>query len=255
MKNLDCLKVMIESEFFTIEMLIQYLVKHQDSPEVIKILIDRLNFYSRQELLKYMTEFIFWSLSTNNENLINYFLNVSAEHFNFFFLISNCIEIWGHQFAQQNNYRKSQIRSILEDCENKIVNGDKTDMVPKTNNPADRPEPLDSDELHRIVIGKKTKNDFKDEIRNFVLFLVRLSYMLLNNLANNPRQIGIDCLHKMNLELYKRRMSASETMFGQKGTVQVHVQRHHDALQGQPQQFIGHLTRSCGSCTTSSGCS
>ena len=203
MKNLLNLKGLIESEFFTIEMIIQYLVRHQDNPEVIQMLIDRLNFYSRQDLLNYLTEFIFYSLSTNNSTLIQFFLNFSAEHFNFFFLISNCIEIWGHQFAAQNNYRKSQIRSVLEDCENKMVNGDKGEM----------PHGFDSaDELQRIVIGKKTKNDFKDEIRNFVLFLVRLSYMLMNNLSNNPRQIGIDCLHKMNLELYKRRMSAHETM-------------------------------------------
>lgn len=217
MNKFDGLKVMIESEYFTIEMLLQYLVRYKGNFEVTKMLVDRLNFYRREDLFKYLTEFIFFSLYYNCTEMTQFYLNLASESFNYFFTISNCIEIWGHQFSVQNNTNKAKIRSILEECENKMVNGDRSISHSTTLDNVDiHLLVLNPDDLQKIVIGKRTKNDFKDEIRNFVTFLVRLSYMLLNEQTGNIRQIAVDCLHKLNLELFKRRMNSDETMFAKK---------------------------------------
>lgn len=220
MSKIEGLKLMIDSEFFTIEMLLQYLVKYKGQFDVIKLLVEKLSFYRRDELFKYLPEFIFYSLYYNCNEMMQYYLSLSAESFNHFFLISNAIEIWGHQFSVQNHTSKVRIRSLLEECENKMVNGDRTGanspavmISPQIFHDLDgNPIPLAAEDLQRIVIGKRTKNDFKDEIRNFVTFLVRLSYMILGSFGNNLRQIAVDCLHKLNLELFKRRSFADETM-------------------------------------------
>lgn len=208
----EALKVMVESEFFTIEMLIQYLTKHKGNFEITKILVARLNFYKREDVFKYLTEFIFYSLYYNCTEMTQFFLNIASESFNCFFQISNCLEIWGHQFSSQSFQQKTKIRSILEECENKMVNGDSKVSHSTSLNDLDRHVlVLNPDDLQRIVIGKRTKNDFKDEIRNFVTFLVRLSYMIMSQGTLNVRQVAVDCLHKLNLELFKRRMNAEET--------------------------------------------
>lgn len=224
MSKHEGLIIMVESEYFTIEMLLQYLVKYKGNFEVTKILVERLNFYKREDLFKYLTEFIFYSLYYNCNEMIQFYLNLASESFNYFFIISNCIEIWGHQFSSQSVSNKTRIRSILEECENKMVNGDRsishsTSLVEMNKHRL----VLNPDDLQKIVIGKRTKNDFKDEIRNFVTFLVRLSYMILNESSNNVRQIAVDCLHKLNLELFKRRMNSDETMLTQKRAFSFHV--------------------------------
>lgn len=267
MNKIEGLRNMIESEFFTVEMLLQYLVKHKGNFEVTKMLVEKLTFYRRDEIFKFLSEIIFYALYYNCSEMIQFCLSVAAESFNHFFLISNAIEIWGHQFGLQNQAYKAKIRSILEECENKMVNGDKSGLF---NSPGGhpplgssssfhdldgRPLPVDPDDLHRIVIGKRTKNDFKDEIRNFVTFLVRLSYMILNNLGANLKQIAVDCLHKLNLELFKRRQFADETMCANQRPVPVHVLRHHAALQARQGELVGELSRSCASSTRKSASS
>lgn len=209
---------MIDSEYFSVEMLIQYLVRYKGNFDVLQLLVDRLQFYRRDEIFKYLNELVFYSLYYNCTEMVGFLLSLAAESFNNFFLVSNAIEIWGHQFSVQNQASKAKIRSILEECENKMVNGERGTGVGAPGgfnalrDPDASPNNLHPDDLQRIVIGKRTKNDFKDEIRNFVTFLVRLSYMILNNLGANIKQIAVDCLHKLNLELFKRRQSAEETM-------------------------------------------
>lgn len=245
MSKHDGLIIMVESEYFTIEMLLQYLVKYKGNFEVMRILVDRLNFYKRDDLFKYLTEFIFYSLYYNCNEMIQFYLNLASESFNFFFIISNCIEIWGHQFSAQNNTNKAKIRSILEECENKMVNGDRSIAHSTSLSDIDKHIlVLNPEDLQKIVIGKRTKNDFKDEIRNFVTFLVRLSYMILNeSQSQNVRQIAVDCLHKLNLELFKRRMNCEEVMLFNQREFQIHVQRNHVAFQKVQGKFNCLLTR------------
>lgn len=223
MSKLEGLKAMIDNEFFSTEMLLQYLVKYKGQFDVVALLVDRLQFYRREDILRYLHELVFYALYYNCSELVTFLLGLSAESFNTFFVVSNAIEIWGHQFSVLNQASKARIRSILEECENRMVNGErhgppgisitlsvhKSDKSPEGEEPA---LPLPHEDLQRIVIGKRTKNDFKDEIRNFVTFLVRLSYMILNNLGSNVKQIAVDCLHKLNIELFKRRQNADETM-------------------------------------------
>jgi hypothetical protein len=245
-------------------MLIQYLVKHKGNFEVLRMLIDRLAFYRRDEIFRYLHELVFYALYYNCAEMVQFFLGLAAESFNYFFQISNAIEIWGHQFSVQNAGAKARIRSILEECENKMVNGDKAAPLGSPGalgaggsmtDLAGNPVPLNPEDLQRIVVGKRTKNDFKDEIRNFVTFLVRLSYMILNNLGANIKEIAVDCLHKLNLELFKRRQFAEETLSSNKRALPLHVQRDHAAVQAGPRELPGYLIRSSASCTTRSACS
>jgi len=50
MEKHEDLKLMIYSEFFTIEMLIQYLIKFKEDKEVTQILVDRLRKYNKKEI-------------------------------------------------------------------------------------------------------------------------------------------------------------------------------------------------------------
>jgi hypothetical protein len=261
MNKLDGLKAMIDSEYFSVEMLIQYLVKYKGNFDVLHLLVDRLQFYRRDEIFKYLNELVFYSLYYNCTDMVGFLLTLSAESFNNFFRVSNAIEIWGHQFSVLNQASKAKIRSILEECENKMVNGDRGaslgspggfNALPVIRDLDGSPVPLHPDDLQRIVIGKRTKNDFKDEIRNFVTFLVRLSYMILNNLGANIKQIAVDCLHKLNLELFKRRQSAEETMWPHKRPLPLYVLRHHAPLQAGPGERARELIRSSASSTTRS---
>lgn len=263
MNKLEGLKEMIDSEYFSVEMVIQYLVKYKGNFDVLRLLVDRVQFYRRDEIFKYLNELVFYALYYNCTELVTFLLTLSAESFNSFFLVSNAIEIWGHQFSIQTNASKAKIRSILEECENKMVNGDKAaplgspggfNALTTIRDLDGTPIPLNPDDLQRIVIGKRTKNDFKDEIRNFVTFLVRLSYMILNNLGANIKQIAVDCLHKLNLELFKRRQNAEETMLAYQRPFPVHVQRHHASLQERQGECTGPLIRLSGYSTTKLGC-
>ena len=210
MPNNEALKEMINSELFTIEILLQYLVRYEGNAEVISLLVKRLDTHNRSAVFKYLPEFIFFSIKSNCTEMIELLTSLAAENFNQFFLITNCFEIWGHQISIKNNSGKIKIRSILEECENRMVNGGKT--LVQSANSLDGEIKINPEELKNIVIGKRTKNDFKDEIRNFVNFLVRLSYLILNNRESDGKALAVECLHKLNLELFKRRANADESM-------------------------------------------
>jgi len=63
-------------------------------------------------------------------------------------------------------------------------------------------------------MSKRSKNDFKDDVKYFMNYIVRLSYLVL---AMNDKESAIkkkakSYLHKLNLELYKRRKGFNETI-------------------------------------------
>ena len=231
---------LVDSEFFTIEMLLQYLVKHKGSAQVLPILISRLKRYDRPTLLGHLTELVFYALYFNCTDLDLFFLQLCAEDFNNFFLITNAFEIWGNQFTAQSPAFKKRIRTILEDCETSMVNGEKclnnykgrSQSGPADQDPGLGPgqgqdqglgdqgvggggrlaAEIDQRELYDFVMGKRSKNDFKDEVRYFVGYLVKLSYLLLSEDRSKIKKIAVDFLHKLNVELYKRRSKADETM-------------------------------------------
>ena len=79
------------------------------------------------------------------------------------------IEIWGHQFLVQSPAEKKRIRNMLEDCEISMVNGEKSLInysIQKSGNQED--SKMQQKELYDFVIGKRSKNDFKDDVRSFM---------------------------------------------------------------------------------------
>jgi hypothetical protein len=208
---------MIESEYFTIELLIEYLVKYKSDLAIIKLLISKLKTYEKDIIRQHLNELVFYALFFNCVALDSYFLQLCSEDFNFFFVITNAFEIWGHQFISQTDSHKKRIRNILEDCETSMVNGEKSFLVQKNDNlsNAERGE-LDQKELYNFVIGKRTKNDFKDDVRYFVSYLVKLSYLLISEDRTKIKKIAIDFLHKLNLELHTRRSKSEDCMLDNK---------------------------------------
>ncbi len=74
------------------------------------------------------------------------------------------------------------MRNLLEDCETSMVNGEKCLInykIKERKNDKDHLE-FDQKELYDFVIGKRSKNDFKDDVRYFMNYLVKLSYLLLS---------------------------------------------------------------------------
>jgi hypothetical protein len=210
MSNSESLQPMIESEFFTIELLIGYLLKYRNDPQVIKLLVARLRTYSRAIVRQHLNELIFYALYYNCLEIDSFFLQLCSDDFNFFFVITNAFEIWGHQFAQQSEKQRKRIRNVLEDCETAMVNGDKNFLALKKNQNGGNE--IDQNELYSFVIGKRTKNDFKDDVRYFVSYLVKLSYLLISEDRSKIKKIAMDFLHKLNLELHSRRSKSEDCM-------------------------------------------
>lgn len=213
MSSEESLRPMIESEFFTMDLLLAYLVKYRSSAGVLRLLIAKLKTYERPLIKKHLNELIFYSLQSGCTELDQYFLQLCAEDFNLFFLITNAFEIWGYQFTSVSAEAKKRVRSVLEDCETAMVNGEKPVLADQQSglSEAGRAE-LDQIALYSFVIGKRTKNDLKDDVRYFVSYLVKLSYLLLGEDRGKIRKIAVDFLHKLNLELYARRAKADDCM-------------------------------------------
>lgn len=98
------------------------------------------------------------------------------------------------------------MRDILEECENSLVNGEKQSSfaLGHPDHPAE-PKPTDPKTLLELVNFKNAKNDLKDDVRSFTGYLVKLGYFLLSEPRDKSKQIASDHLHKLNLELFKRR--------------------------------------------------
>jgi hypothetical protein len=214
-KNYSGLKTMIGSEFFTIEMTIQYLLKYKDDKEVLKILVQKLRKYEKNSVFNYLIELVYFTLYNKCSEVDIFLLDLCAESFEFYSKITICFEIWGYQFIHQNDNYKKRVRNLLEDCETSMVNGEKClinynikDI--KNGNGAIN---FDQKELYEFVIGKRSKNDFKDDVRYFMNYLVKLSYLLIaEGNTDELKKIAVDYLHKLNLELYKRRSKYKETI-------------------------------------------
>lgn len=214
MSSIESIRLMVENEFFTIELLIEYLLRYRNDQSVVKILIAKLKTYPKSSIKRHLNELVFYALHANCVELDPFFLHLCADDFNFFFLITNAFEIWGNQFINQSPALKKRIRTILEDCETAMVNGEKSNLIMKsaTEIPGEKPE-IDQEALYNFVIGKRTKNDFKDDVRFFVSYLVKLSYLLLGEDRTKIRKIAVDFLHKLNLELHSRRSKSADCMF------------------------------------------
>lgn len=91
-----------------------------------------------------------------------------------------------------------------------MVNGDKNFLALKKGQSGNND--IDQNELYNFVIGKRTKNDFKDDVRYFVSYLVKLSYLLISEDRSKIKKIAIDFLHKLNLELHSRRSKSEDCM-------------------------------------------
>jgi len=204
----SAMKEMIESEYFTIEMCVQYLLKFKSNSEVLGIIIARLRTFERNSTMEYIIELIYFALSHPCTELEIFLLELCAEDFKYFFLITTTFEIWGHQLAASNTNMKKRVRNILEDCETSMVNGEKCLINYKkaradsgSNEKAD----FDQTDLYNFVIGKRSKNDLKDDVRYFTNYLVKLAYLLFKEEDDQLRKVAVDYLHKLNLHLYERR--------------------------------------------------
>ena len=202
------LQSMTESDFFTIEMCLQHINKSLKDADALEILIKKLKTYPIETITFYMTEIVFFMLKNNCRKLIAFLIELCVLDFRHYFIIINLIDVWGYQFSQKNNKVKKEIRSILEDCETSMVNGEvclanyrsKDDKKQKSNK-----QTLTQEELYKFVIGKRSKNDFKDDVRYFANYIVKLSYLLLTKEESKIRKLAVEYLHKLNLYLYERR--------------------------------------------------
>lgn len=207
-RNITAMMEMIESEFFTIEMCIQYLLKNKDKADILGIIVTRLRSYHRQDILGYIIELVFFTLNYKCTDLEIFLLEMCAEDFKYFFVITTTFEIWGHQFSVTNNNMKKRVRNILEDCETSMVNGEKCLInykVTRSDSGSNNKVEYNPEELYNFVIGKRSKNDFKDDVRYFTNYLVKLAYLLFREEGEQLRKVAVDYLHKLNLYLYERR--------------------------------------------------
>jgi len=207
-RNLAGLKEMIESELFTIEMCIQYLLKNKDKQDVLELIVSKLRTYDRREVMNYIIELVFFNINHQCTELELFFLDLCAEDFKYFFMITTTFEIWGFQFTVTNQNMKKRIRNMLEDCETSMVNGEKclnNYKTLKSDGGSSEKVEISPDKLNDFVIGKKSKNDFKDDVRYFTNYLVKLAYLLIREDGDRLRKVAIEYLHKLNLYLYERR--------------------------------------------------
>lgn len=206
--KLPAMKEMIESEYFTIEMCIQYLLKFKGNSQVLAFIVSRLRTYDRNDTMCYIIELIFFTLNHPCTELEIFLLELCAEDFKFFFIVTTTFEIWGHQLAATNANMKKRVRNILEDCETSMVNGERClinyKMVRSESGNNEKAD-FDQEDLYNFVIGKRSKNDLKDDVRYFTNYLVKLAYLLLREEDDKIRKVAIEYLHKLNLHLYERR--------------------------------------------------
>lgn len=65
---------------------------------------------------------------------------------------------------------------------------------------------LEEKELYNFVIGKRSKNDFKDDVRSFLNTLVKIGHLLFMNKQNlEIDKLAKDNLRALNISLHKRR--------------------------------------------------
>lgn len=206
----SAMREMTFSEYFTVEMCIQYLLKNKSNSEVLAFIVSRLKTYDRADVMVYIIELIFFALNHPCTELEIFLLEMCAEDFKYFFLITTTFEIWGHQLAANNANMKKRVRNMLEDCETSMVNGEKClinyKMVRSDSGNNEKAD-FDQEDLYNFVIGKRSKNDLKDDVRYFTNYLVKLAYLLIRE--DQPKEklmeISIEYLHKLNLHLYERR--------------------------------------------------
>lgn len=86
---------MINSEFFNIELIFEYLQKYREDKEIIKTLITKFKSYSLEQQQHYLTEIVFFTLLYKIKEIDILLLDMCAEDFNNYILITSALEIWG----------------------------------------------------------------------------------------------------------------------------------------------------------------
>lgn len=95
-----------------------------------------------------------------------------------------------------NDKNKKRVRNLLEDCETSMVNGEKCLLNYSSVKKITSPEHIQQKDLYNFVIGKRSKNDFKDDVKYFMNYFVKLGYLLLKNKTNpNILNIAMDKLY------------------------------------------------------------
>ena len=89
------LKMMIESDFFTIEMLLQYLIKYHTEKPVIKMLVDRLRTFNKNVIYIYIIEIIYYTLCYECKEIDIFLLDLCSESFESYAIITTNFETWG----------------------------------------------------------------------------------------------------------------------------------------------------------------
>ena len=202
------MKEMIDSEFFTIEMCLQYLLKNKDNSDILGFIVSRLHTYDRRDVMNYIIELVFFTLNYKCSELEIFLLELCAEDFKHFFVITTTFEIWGYQFSVMNSKMKKRVRNILEDCETSMVNGQRCLInykITRSDSGGNEKIEYNPDDIYNFVIGKRSKNDFKDDVRYFTNYLVKLAYLLLKEEGDRCRKVAVEYMHKLNLYLYDRR--------------------------------------------------
>ena len=210
-KTATGLKPMIDSDFFTIEHCIQYLHKYRNNKDVLALLVAKLETFHPNTFFDYLTELVFFALNNEYQPLELYFRKLCAMDFCYFYLISGSFEIWGHQFLNMDNKTKKRVRNILEDCETYMVNGLKSDKNFKVGPDGTKPE-IDEQQLIESIMVKRCKNDFKDEVKYFTFYLIKLTQVLLKKEKEEHIKTSREYLQKLNLHLYQRRNSEEKVL-------------------------------------------
>lgn len=206
------LRLMVQSDFFTFDYWFQNIIKYHSDPKAMAIFIDRLRTYPILDIEPFFSELVFFSLHYNCKLIDSYLLDLCANQFKYFYKISSLFEIWGQQFMVQGNVQKNRVRNLLEDCETYLVNGEKVSNSSSDGGKEEKAsKPTDPKILLELVNLKNAKNDLKDDVRSFVGYLVKLAYFLMSESREKSKEIACAHLHKMNLELFKRRLGSTET--------------------------------------------
>ena len=202
MNNAKKLKEMVENPFFTIEMLLQYLYRYHYDKEMIQLLVSRLYFFDKDKIRYYSDILIFYALSFDIKEIDKFFIDKITDDFFLYFKISNGYEIWGHQFMNVSK-KKDRIRLFLEECETQYVNGSSRKNTVMFN--TDTAQETIEEILIRNLFQKRIRNDFKDDVRNFIFFFVKLSYYLLTIDRSAVKSTASSFLHKLNIDFIKKR--------------------------------------------------
>ena len=208
-KHIESYIKLVESKFFTIGMLIQHIRKYHNNQDKIEILITKLYSFNDQEIIQYLHILVFSAILYDIKNFDYFFITKIRESVQYFQLIYSAFELWGYQFINNPNKMK-RMTIFLEISETSFVNGN--DMNRAQSKFSQLSIDNQIEQIHIISETKKVKNNFKDQVREFLTFLVRLSYYLIKIDRSLVRDTAKKYLIKLNNDLIRRRENSSTNM-------------------------------------------